>query len=295
MLSDAELDSLAKSLLEDVVAELANWEAEEGRKPFYCISTDEADNLVLTYGGHSSEGYGTFACDYTPIDAIKSIIRNCEKLSDEFPIQAKIRETGETKTVTLAELEIENKAGLVDTIAGTASLYLLAHLTARMGEAIQEAIRDSDLMAQSVIGASIGTIFNKLGIGGTSDAVDEIEIAAQRVAKTKRDLLRGHLKEMPHMVVQRGRGRKPKSAAEREHERQEYSARLEGVYRARRLKEGKQPTKVSVAGELGEGGVNPKKGSDTRLNAFNLKLARLGINYDEIVNKVEDELLHNNS
>jgi hypothetical protein len=63
MLSDAELDSLARSLLEDVVAELAKWEAEAGRKPFYDVSTDEAGNLVLTYGGHSSEGYGTFVCE----------------------------------------------------------------------------------------------------------------------------------------------------------------------------------------------------------------------------------------
>jgi len=294
MLSDAELDSLAKSLLQDVVAELANWEAEGGRKPFYHVSTDEADNLVLTCGGHSSEGYGTFACDYTPIDVIKSIIRNCEKTADEFPIHAKIKETGETKTVTLAELEIENNAGLVETMAGTASLYLLVHLTARIGEAIQEAVRDSDLMAQSVISASMGSIFSKLGIGATSDATDEIEIAAQRVAQTKRDLLRAHLKEMPHMVVQRGRGRKPKSAEERERERQEYLVKVESVYRSLRLKEGKPPKKMDVAGELGEGGINLKTGGDSRTNALNLKLERLGINYDEVVRKVEDEL-HNNS
>jgi hypothetical protein len=253
MLSDAELDSLAKSLLQDVVAELANWEAEEGRKPFYSISTDEADNLVLTYGGHSSEGYGTFACDYTPIDVIKSIIRTCEKTSEEFPIHAKIQDTGETKTVTLAELEIENNAGLVETMAGTASLYLLAHLTARMGEAIQEAVRDSDLMAQSVISASMGSIFSKLGIGATSDARDEIEIAAQRVAQTKRELLRGHLKEMPHMIVQRGRGRKPKPAAERERERQEYSAKVESTYRSLRLKKGKRPKKTEHSKRVGRG------------------------------------------
>src|ERR1700694_5037892 len=142
MLSDAELDALARSLLNDVVAELAKWEAEGGRKPFYDVSTDETGNLVLTYGGQSSEGYGTFVCDYTPIDAIKSIIRHCEQGCDDFPIQAKIKETGETKTVTLAELEIENKADLVETMAGTASVYVLAHLTARIGEAIEEVLRD---------------------------------------------------------------------------------------------------------------------------------------------------------
>lgn len=294
MLSDSELETLAISLLKDVVAELAKWEAEVGRKPFYDVSTDEAGNLVLTYGGHSSEGYGTFVCEYTPIDAIKSIIRHCEQISNRFPFEITSKDTGETKTATLADLEIENEAGLVETMAGTATAYLLAHLTARFGEAIEEAVRDSDLMAQSVISASMALIFEKQGIDGTTDAIDDIEAAAQRVASMKRDLLRRHLKELPHMVVQRGRGRTPKSAAERERERQEYSAKVESVYRSRRLKEGKQPTKVSVAGELGEGGVNPKKGSDTRLNAFNLKLGRLGIKYDEVVKKVEDEL-HNNS
>lgn len=84
------------------------------------------------------------------------------------------------------------------------------------------------------------------------------------------------------------------SAVERERERQEYSAKVEGVYRARRVKEGKAPTKVSIADELGEGGINPKTGGDTRLNAFNLKLKRLGVDYEGIAKKVEDEL-HNNS
>jgi hypothetical protein len=104
----------------------------------------------------------------------------------------------------LADLEIENEAGLVETMAGTATAYLLAHLTARFGEAIEEGLRDSDLMAQSVISASMALIFEKQGIDGTTDAIDEIEIAAQRVATMKRNLLRNHLKELPHMIVQRG-------------------------------------------------------------------------------------------
>jgi hypothetical protein len=81
MLSDSEVDTLATTLFAEVVAELTTWAAERGRKPFYEVSTNEAGDLVLTYAGRSTEGYGTFTCEYAPIEPIKAIIRHSERIS----------------------------------------------------------------------------------------------------------------------------------------------------------------------------------------------------------------------
>jgi hypothetical protein len=49
---------------------------------------------------------------------------------------------------------------------------------------------------------------------------------------------------------------------------------------------GEMPTKTAVAKELGIGGLSPKTGIDTSLNAFSNKLRRLKVDYDAVVERV---------
>src|SRR5437588_13085705 len=102
MLSDSELEGLAKSLLEDLVTEIGSW-TEGERKPFYAVSKDAAGNLVLTYAGRSTEGYGTFTCEYAPIEAIKAVIRHCERISEQLTVELTNTQTAEIKAITVGD------------------------------------------------------------------------------------------------------------------------------------------------------------------------------------------------
>ena len=288
-MNDADLHALASKILAKVIAHITSVD----HHPLHEVRQTDDGELVPTYGGESQEGYGAFLCEYMPLVATKSLIRECERLFDNFNIEVYDKQTGESQTRSgmPSPSPQEVRAYAVEIMTECALLHTLGSFRVRVADVLEEALHDSSLLAQCVLAELIAARLE--GIEFRADAREEIENAAQRVAGKKRLLLRNAIKGLPNVLAERGRGRIPKSDSERQRECQEYRIKVEAAYRAVRLKVGRKPTKVSVADELGEGGRNPK-GSDTRLNSFNLKLRRLDINYDEIVAKVEAEL-HNNS
>lgn len=292
MFSDSEVDTLATSILSRVVTELNTW-VENEAKPIYAISTDRNGELVLTYAGHSVDGYGTFICDYKPIEAIRTIIRKCEGAIAKKKLEVTEKETREISEFPLSEFPVEDQRGLIEVMAETATLYVLYHLAGRLGNAIVDAVYDADLIAQGAITVASASRLSKSGVDAEVDAREQIELAAQRTANAKREMLRGQLKQLPFVIAQRRRGAPRKSHSQRESQRREYAAKVERTYRDLFVKVGKKPTKTLVARTLGEGGINPKTGIDSSLPAFRNKLDRLEIDYDALVTKVNDELNDN--
>jgi hypothetical protein len=83
MLSDAEVDALARSILADTIAKVSDWAPGY----FHALYKFENGETVPVYAGTSSDGLGSFNCQYLAFDSIKTIIKRCEKVYDNFQAQ----------------------------------------------------------------------------------------------------------------------------------------------------------------------------------------------------------------
>jgi len=289
-MTDTEIDALAREILTRIV------EDQNIAPLFVEVLVTEGGEPIPVYGAMSQEGYGAFRCEYMPLGAIKKIISECETIFDEFTIEGTEKQTGVTLEKKISDsISAETRAVGIRVMAESAAFHMISSFKSRLRELLKEAVEDGAVVANAVVAAVVGQRLRALKIGDfTADARIDIQKAAEQSAAKRRALIADSIKRLPHVMTERGRGRTPKSDLTREREREEYAKKVEDAYRSRRLKERKPPKKMDVAGDLGEGGINPKTGSDSRTNAFNLKLERLDINYDEIARKVEDQL-HNNS
>jgi len=290
MLTDPEVDALARDILTEVITNLKRG----GYPQFIGFHETETNGPIIAYStNRKGDGDGDVLCEFAPLNSVKSIIRVCESYAATFAIDVINADT--KQLMDKVTLPHDRQPRLVEDMAANAALRLVANFRVRLSDTLDEAVQDSLLIASSFLASVEAGHLTKLTNDqwpATAYVQEPIEVAAQRVAEKKRLALREELAQLPNLVLERGRGRKAKPPGQREQERQQYSAKVEEAYRLLRVKGGKPPTKVSVAGELGEGGQNRKTGSDTRLNSFNLKLGRLQIKYDEIAKKVEDDL-HN--
>lgn len=121
------------------------------------------------------------------------------------------------------------------------------------------------------------------------DAVaNNLKSTVKDTAKRKREYLIKQLNAPPSLmfsVIGRPRGTK-KKRSEIKRDKAAFIKKIEEAYKALLSRDGKLPTKTKVAKELRIGGLNPKTGIDSSLNAFNNKLKRLGIDYAATVKRL---------
>lgn len=291
MLTDEEVDTLARDILTNIVAEINDWNGP----PFESVDEMEDGELIPIYSATSTESYGSFRCEYMPLAAVKKIIRDCERIFDEFTITISDPQSGESREKKIGAKHLpESRLTSIITMAECSVLHLIASFRDRLCWLLEDAVQDCAVLAESLLAAALAKHLSGAVPGNfTADARADIEQAAERSAERRRAILRDTINALPHVIAERGRGAPAKSEAERAREATAYAARVEEAYRKLRAESGKAPTKTLVATELGEGGVNPRKGSDTRLSAFGNKLKRLKIDYASIAKKVEDELNNN--
>jgi hypothetical protein len=291
MLTDAEVEFLARNILIKIVAEINDWNGP----PFDDVEETEDGELIPIYGGTSTEGYGSFRCEYMPLAAVKKIVVECERVFDEFTITLTDSLSGKSKVVKIsAKYSPESRMDSIRTMAECSAYHVVASFRERLCGLLEEAVEDCEVIAGSLLAAGVGDqIVGVVSGNFTADARNDIEKAAERCADRKRVMLRNTINALPHVIAERGPGAPAKSPEVREREAKIYTAKVEDAYRKLRLETGSVPTKTRVAKELGEGGVNPRTGSDTSLSAFGNKLRRLKVDYDAIAKKVEDELNNN--
>ncbi len=90
MLTDEEVASLAKELLKESIDQVLTWDPDY----FHEIYEMDEGELVPVYGATSVEGYGSFLCEYMPLEVIKKIIRDSERIFDEFEIVSSDKKSG---------------------------------------------------------------------------------------------------------------------------------------------------------------------------------------------------------
>lgn len=284
MLTNGEIDSLAREVLSRVL--------EHSRlnqtSLFADLQKGEDGSLIPIYEA-SQPSYGGFSFSYHVLPAIKKIVSDCDSLVDDwaspFP---------EPQTQQLQDEAKEHQVELVRRMANVAALQLVVAFRQRLCETVEDAVEESLVISRGLLAAATIERLKKQDVEAIiADARPEIEKAVERSARKRRDLLRTYLKLMPNILTARGRGAPAKSATQRETERREYIAKVQDVYRDLYVTRGQKPKKTLVAKTLGEGGINPRTGSDSSLQAFNLKLKRLQISYDDVVRSIDEELNNN--
>lgn len=288
MLTDAEVDSLAREILTEVIAEINDWNGP----PFEDIEETEDGEPIPIFGATSEEGYGSFRCEYMPLAAVKKIVVECERIFDNFTVRVSGIPSGKSVEQRISEGHLpESRSTSIRSMAACSVMHLLASFRERMCDVLEENVKDCEVIAESLLASVVGEQVKRAVAGKvTADVRSDIEKAAERVAERKRTMLRVAINGLPHVLAERGRGAPAKSPEEKEREAKTYAAKVEGAYRKLRLETGGKPKKIKVAKELGAGGLNRDTGIDSSLQAFNNKLKRLGITYDLIAKKVEDEL-----
>jgi hypothetical protein len=291
MLTDAEIDNLARELLTSAVNQVLEWDPHF----FHEIHEMENSELIPVYGATLNESYGSFLCEYMPLATIKKLVVECEQVFDEFAaLMANKPTLSDQAKKTISEHLSRGRDVAIKGMAKSTALHLIAFFESRLFDTVVEAVEDCKLIAGAQIAVTLAVQLNEITPGAVAvDARAEIKEAAERVANKKRKFLQEHIDKLPHLITERGPGAPPKSQIKREREREDYSAKVEAAYRRLRLEIGKTPTKTSIAKELGEGGTNPRTGSDSSLTAFGNKLRRLKVDYDAIAEKVEVELNNN--
>ena len=292
-MTDDEIDTLAKDILTKTITQVYGW--DEAREHFHDVEEMESGELIPIYAGTSTDGYGSFRCEYMPLAAIKKIIVDCARMFDDYTVVVNDKQSGQSLKKKISEGHVpESRDDAIRRMAEHATLHMIASFRGRQTDLLVEVVKDSMLIAGSVLTAMVARLISKALPGEmTADVRDDIEGAAKRVAENKRALLRRSISGLPHILAERGPGAPTKPQAEREREGKDYAARVEDAYRKLRTESGKTPTKTSVAKELGEGGLNPQTGKDSSLSAFGNKLRRLKVDYDAIAKKVEEELNNN--
>jgi hypothetical protein len=280
---DAEIDALARKLLTDAIQDVFGWNPNF----FNDVLRLPDGELVPVYSGRSEEGYGIFLCEFRPMEAIKTIIVESEKIYDEFILSMDTKPlTDHNKRMIKLTLS-KGRERLIRGMAHNATMHLITYFHTRLLDTLEEAVEDSKIMAEGFLAVTFAKSLDNYAPEPIKvDARKAIDRAVKRVAGKKRAFLRDPMKNLPSLIRP---GAPLKKSVAREQERREYEAKIEVAYRKLRELTGKKPTKKKVAEELGIGGVNPHTGTDSRSNAFNSKLQRLAINYDAIAARIEVE------
>jgi hypothetical protein len=200
-MTDEKIDLLARKILTQVIADVN--EMDSLRE----VLETEASELTIVVSGTSDDGYGSFRCEYMPLDAIKKIIVECEAIYDAFLVTVADKQTGKSVEKTLIEFAPENRDTSISFMAELATLHLVGTFFYRVGEVLVEDVKDSELLANGVLAQVVAHVFIEQGlVHPVADARSDIDKAAERVANTKRVMLRHHFGALPNVVAERGRG-----------------------------------------------------------------------------------------
>lgn len=284
MLSDAEVDTLARTILADAITEVASWDSTY----FHNLYEYENGETAPVYAGTSPDGHGSFICEYMALDSIKTIIRQCEKMYDNLQLQM------ETQYVQLTRdkfnLLMRGRDESIKHMAWFTSLHLIGFFRRRVTDMIEDALSDCEFIAGVLLNGGFATAVNDLvPDSAVADMREELKDAGAKAAEKKIAWLRSHTDRLPSVLTKRGRGAPIKSEFKRQAEREQFIEDITSAYRKlKETKGGKRITKTDVARELGIGG-DPKRGGQSALQVFSRKLKTLGISWDDLVASMDKD------
>ncbi len=240
--------------IDSLAEELFELVLAEARKESTRYFYDVNERRAVLYGEPGLFRFGVVA-----LPIIKRIIRSADRLLDRYSVT-------------------KNRDEALRTIATAVTMHFVWSLGWRAQQSIAQAVEDCLVFAEAIVWGSPDV--------NNRDVRPLVTAAVEKWSKARRKFLLDYIEQLPNLQAS-GPGRPVVTSFARAVERREYVAAIESVYR--RLKEelGRKPKKVEMAEALGAGGINPRTGSDTRLNTFNNKLRRLGIDYSALIERIE--------
>lgn len=203
MLTDAEIESLAKEILDETMTKFESVDSS----PVYESQALEDGEWLVVYAAESREGYGTFLFEYSPLEAVKKIVRECDQLFDSFSVTITNPSTGESIQREATDKHVpESRALGIRTMASTATFHLLSSFKTTLCDLSEDAVSDSLLTADAVLHAAaaiaLADASNAEGFTVTADLSNEINLAAEKTANRRRELLRSVIGAVPPIRVE---------------------------------------------------------------------------------------------
>lgn len=241
-MTDAEIDALAREILTYTVTEGLDWHP------------DIPHHVLRLPDGELRPVWATvsYVFEFMPLEMIKAIIVECEKILDEFvlSLEAQKNLSKHNKRVLKTTYK-KGRARTVKMMAQQASLHMIAFFHNRLADMLDDTIEDGKVIAETYLGVTFAKMLDPYAPEPVKiDASKGIKAAGKRVAANKEKFLRESIEFMPFLTTKKARGRPPKPPSAREQARQEFTAQIEAAYRTLRQSTGKKPTKQSVAEQL---------------------------------------------
>lgn len=232
--------------------------------------------MLYAYQGGDVE----FSCTYRLDTMLLPFYGEAERVFDEI--------------AELGILDIDLREPLVRYIAFGGMVNLLSRLLSLQLEIFKDTfaemrVTSRGLFWQTVLKTRATTKDKALLTRAVSNPVKRwVNQVIDEAMKKKRDFLVGFMNSQPLMHIPTSAGRplgSTKPEKKKAQDKAEFESKIEQTVRSLFHTLNREPFKYEVAEALGIGGVNPK-GTDSRINSFNNKLARLGIDYAAIIKRL---------
>ncbi len=183
------------------------------------------------------------------------------------------------------------RAILLPYVAFSGMTTMLTHLVVLQAEIFLQTVEDTRMITAGMFLHSLVSRNNpQASLSRPASKVIQgwIDDLVAALVKKKRDYLVGFMNTQRLLHIPTSVGRPPgstKSAEKKAQDKAEFESKIEQAVRALFHTLSRKPFKYEVAEALGIGGRS-SKGSDSRINSFNNKLTRLGIDYPAIIERL---------
>jgi hypothetical protein len=185
--TEDERKAVASEILEEAVKFLSETEAFEE------IGRANTGEVIPIYIATSDDGFGAFNCQYYALDAVVTLIAECESYYDQ---------SGESQA---------NRDMTVRQMAGIATRVMLVNMRGAIGKALTETFKDGQIVASGVLAKARIKARQKLdGRPRMLDSRELIKDEVRRVGADRRDHLRDLLERIPGSLTKAKSGRKRK-------------------------------------------------------------------------------------
>lgn len=236
------------------------------------------DVPYLIFRGTAKRGLGDFSCTYRLDRMMETVFPECERLYDEA------QSTGLVGTDEYAHRNVTVRHLVRFAMNQMLHRLLLLQLTI-FQENFDETIFITSGMLIHALTKDREADVRKAANSGVKKLLEK---TIEQTAGRNRSLLTAMLNSLPTFHIPIGVGRpsgSTKSEKQKSDDARKFAKEIEDAARSLYNQTGKAPSRTDVARFL-KPGVNPKTGTDSRLSVFTKKVKHLGLDFEEIVNRV---------
>lgn len=186
-MTDEERKALASEILVEAVKFLS------GTETFEEIGRANTDEIVPIYIATSDDGFGAFNCQYYVLDAVVTLIMDCESYYDE------LLSSKQPRDFTIKHM------------AEVATRVMLVNIRGAIQKALTDTFRDGQIVAQGVLANAVLKVGQRRdGRPRVLDSRELIKDEARRAGADRRDHLRDLLERIPGSLTKAKSGRRRK-------------------------------------------------------------------------------------